>query len=359
MTVMAPGSAAGVDRAGAAPAAIAYSIIVPLFDCRDAGTHALESALGQAFPRARYEVIVVVDARSDRAALLPLLARCDSVVAVDADFAAVESEIALLDAGTRVARGEFLFFIEGHTVLAAHALQRIHDALARDPACALACGRRLNHATTHLGALIGGNNDAHELRARQRGNFTLGANCVIRRSLFGALGGFAAAFQRFNETVLYQRALDAGVRVGTIDAVLCTHHNDAGFSWLVRLLVATGHAKARYYATLRGADRTLRTRHPVYRWLGSTPAAMFAAVPLRIAGPSAILLAMALFCRFPSAAARVFKAGIGLTDVSGFCAERAWGAWLARNRAADARPAPWQHVDAAPAGAAIELERTA
>lgn len=357
MTTLAPASA--VDRAVVSPSAIAYSIIVPLFDCRDAGTRALESALDQVFARERYEVIVVVDARANRDRLHALLARCDSVVAVDADFAAVESEIALFDAGSRLARGEFLFFIEGHTVLAARALQQIDDALASDPACGLACGRRLNHATTRLGALIGGNNDAHESRARQQGNFTLGANCVIRRSLFDALGGFAAAFQRFNETVLYQRALDAGVRVGTIDAVLCTHHNDAGFSWLVRLLVATGHAKARYYATLRGAGRTLRTRHPVYRWLGSTSAALMAAVPLRIAGPSAILLAMALVRRFPNAAARVFKGGIGLTDVSGFCAERARGASPARIRAANARPGPLQPAETGPAGAAIELERTA
>jgi hypothetical protein len=355
---MAPPFAAGVDRASTVSAAITYSVIVPLFDCRDAGMGALESALGQTFQRAHYEVIVVIDARANRAELAPLLARCDSVVAVDADFAAVESEIALFDAGARAARGEFLFFIEGHTVLAARALQQIDDTLARDPACSLACGRRLNHANTRLGTLIGGNNDAHELRARRQGNFTLGANCVIRRSLFDALGGFTAAFQRFNETVLYQRALDRGVRIGTIDAVLCMHHNDAGFAWLVRLLVATGHAKARYYATLHSTGSKRRARHPVYRWLQSTTAAVIAAVPLRIAGPGAILLAMALVRRLPRAAASVFKAGIGLTDVSGFCAERAWGA-SARHRAAEARSAPLQHVDAAPASAAIELERTA
>jgi hypothetical protein len=353
--VIAAESTNRADRANAATAPVRYSIIVPLFDCRDAGVRALESALGQTIARARHEVIVVVDARANRTALLPLLARCDAVVAVDADFAAVESEIALFDAGSGVARGEFLFFIEGHTVLAASALQQIDDALACDPGCALACGRRRNHATTRLGTLIGGNNDAHELRARRQGNFTLGANCVIRRSLFDALGGFAIAFQRYNETVLYQRALDAGVRIGTIDAVLCTHHNDAGFTWLVRLLVATGHAKARYYATLRDADRTRRSRHPVYRWLGSTPVAMIAAVPLRIVGPVAILLAMALVRRVPGAAAYVFKTGIGLTDVSGFCAERAL---QLRKPTADARVARLPAVDARPAGAAIDVERT-
>lgn len=360
---MAMASVAVVDHAAIAPAGIAYSIIVPLFDCRDAGTRALESALDQGFSRGRFEVIVVVDGRSSRDWPHALLARCDRVIAVDADFAAVESEIALFEAGSRVACGEYLFFIEGHTVLAPDALQAIDDALAREPDCAIACGRRSNHATTRLGLLIGSNNDAHEIRARQQGNFTLGANCVIRRSLFVALGGFATPFQRYSETVLYQRAVEVGARIGTIDATLCTHHNDAGLRWLVRLLVATGHAKARYYASQRDAGVSPRIRHPVYRWLGPKLAARVAALPLRIAGPVTIVLAMAIVRRFPNFAAKVYKIGMGITDVSGFCAERASSSdrikSTVRVRAADAR----SHLQRNDAGgqdaAVIELERTA
>ena len=217
-----PAGAGAPVRAGRAiePVAVSYSIVVPLFDCRAAGTRALQSALDQRFCRARYEVVAVVDARSDRGPLQPLLARCDRVVAVDADFGCVEAEIALFDAGRRAACGEFLFFIEGHTVLEADALRLIDDALVRDPGCELACGRRSNHATTRLGMLIGSNNDTHEARAQRHGNFTLGANCVIRRSLLEALGGFATAFQRFNETVLFDRARAACVRIVMIDATL-------------------------------------------------------------------------------------------------------------------------------------------
>jgi hypothetical protein len=341
---------------------IVYSIVVPLFDCRDAGTRALASALSQAFERTRYEVIAVVDARSDRARWHSLLARCDRVVAADVDFDAVESEIALFDAGRRAARGEHLFFIEGHTVLAPLALRSIDEALARDPACGLACGRRSNHARTRLGMLIGGNNDVHEARAERHGNFTLGANCVIRRSLFEALGGFAPAFQRFNETVLYHRALDAGARIAAIDAILCTHHNDVGFSRLVRMLVATGRAKARYYASLRGAGRVLHTRHPVYRWLDSPVAAAIAALPLRVAGPVTIALAMALTRRAPRLAARLYRTGVGLTDVSGYCAERAAGhrrpVSTPSQRDAVA-PGSLRPVAVPSAATAIDFERTA
>ncbi|HKP65966.1 MAG TPA: hypothetical protein VJX31_05030, partial [Casimicrobiaceae bacterium] len=101
----------GVD-AGAAP--LAYSIIVPLFDCRDAGTRALQSALDQTFPRERYEVIAVAEAAS-RDWPNALLAQCDHVVTVDANFGAVETEILLFDAGAKRARGDSLYFIEGHT----------------------------------------------------------------------------------------------------------------------------------------------------------------------------------------------------------------------------------------------------
>jgi hypothetical protein len=341
---------------------IAYSIIVPLFDCRDAGTRALESALGQAFPRDRYEVIAVVDAAARSQWPNALLACCDRVVAVDADFAAVESEIALFDAGARRARGDYLYFIEGHTVLASRALAAIDAALAAAPAGALACGRRTNHSTTRLGSLIGASNDVHEERARAQGGFTLGANCVIRRSAFVSLGGFDAKFQRFNEWVLFQRARDARVPLVAIDATLCTHHNDAGFSWLIRLLVATGRAKSRYYKSLRDAGMSPHPRHPVYRWLGSAPAAALAAMPLRIAGPLLILMAMSLVRILPRVAAGIYRTGVGFTDVSGFCAERAFGQrgrlGLGPDNASDVNSTQLIGGVVGRPSAVVELERT-
>ena len=295
-----------------------FSIVVPLYDCRDAGIGAIDSALGQDFPRDRYEVIAIVDARSLRA-IDARLARCDRVIAIDADFESVDTEIALFDAGARAASGDYLYFIEGHTVLESGALRALATHLAQHPHCAIVCGRRVNHARTRLGVLVGGNNDTHEARAFARGNFTLGANCAIRRDLFIQLGGFDARFARFGETVLYERACDAGVSIDALDAVLCTHHNDTGFRWLVRLLVATGRAKARYYAT----SGIVRIRHPVYRWLGATAAASVAAWPLRAAGPAVILVAIALVGRFPASAHALYRIAIGMTDVAGFCLARA------------------------------------
>ena len=299
-----------------------FSVIVPLYDCRDAGTNALRAALAQTLPRHRFEVIAVIDAGA-RARPDALLAKCDRVVESDADFGAVEPEIALFAAGSRAASGDWLFFTEGHTVLDADALAAIAHHLEREPGCAIVCGRRRNHARTRLGLLVGGNNDAHEAHAQRHGDFTLGANSPIRRDAFVALGGLDARFARFGETVLYERALAARVRIDAIDAVLCTHHNDLGFSWLLRLLVATGRAKARHYAEAGNGAKRPRVRHPVYRWLRAPAAGLVAAWPLRLAGPALILAAIALVRRWPARAQAFYRAGVGCTDVSGYCGEQA------------------------------------
>lgn len=317
---------AGARAAGAGGNAtergVRFSIVAPLFDLRDAGYRALASALDQAFAREGYEVIAVVDAHA-RDLPSELLARCDRVIAVAIDGGDVASEIALFDAGARAARGEYLFFIEGHTVLMPDALRTLARALERSPRPDVVCGGRVDHAGTRLGALIGGNNARHALRASRGGQFTLGANCAVARARFDALGGFDPRYLRFNETVLFQRAVAAGAVVAAIDDVLCIHHDDAPFAWLVRLLRATGRAKSRYYRTLPEAGRSPQVRHPVYRWLGSRVAAAATALPLGIAGPALIAAAMLLVRRVPTLAGRLYLLGVGCTDVAGFCTDRA------------------------------------
>ena len=114
-----------------------FSVIVPLYDCRDAGTAALRAAFAQTLPRHRFEVIAVVEAGARRARHEALLAQCDRVVESDADFTAVESEIALFVAGSRAASGDWLFFTEGHTVLDPDALSAIARHVEREPGCAI------------------------------------------------------------------------------------------------------------------------------------------------------------------------------------------------------------------------------
>ena len=74
------------------------SIVVPLFDRRNAGWKSLESALAQRYPRDRYEVVAVTardEAERPSAAVAALLARCDRVARPDHDPTIPASEIEL------------------------------------------------------------------------------------------------------------------------------------------------------------------------------------------------------------------------------------------------------------------------
>ena len=331
---MAVGASAACAPGRDAERAVRFSIVAPLFDLRDAGYRALESALAQTLARDAYEVIAVFDAHAgDRPEAL--LARCDRAIPVAIDGDDVASEIVLFDAGARAARGDYLFFIEGHTVLAPGALRTLAEEIERVGHADILCGGRVDHARTPLGVLIGGNNARHALRAGRSGQFTLGANCAIVRARFEALGGFDLRYLRFNETVLHRRAVAAGAVVAVFDRVLCTHHNDAPLRWLVQLLLATGRAKSRYYRTLTSGARL---RHPVYRWLGSRGAAAAAAIPLRLAGPTVIATAMLLARRVPTLAGRLYLFGVGCTDVAGFCIDRAFAPAPSDRAAGVARP---------------------
>ena len=65
--------------------------------------------------------------------------------------------------------------------------------------------------------------------------------------------------------------------------------------------------------------------------MGAPAAAALAALPLRVAGPALIVAAMALVRRAPALAANLYRIGVGFTDVSGYCFERAWGDGTARS----------------------------
>ncbi len=91
------------------------SIILPLFDRRNAGWKSLESALSQRHPRDRYEVVAVT-ARDEAEMHDPvgaLLVRCDAVVRTDLDPSVTTNEVQLYRAGHRRCTGESCFSAKG------------------------------------------------------------------------------------------------------------------------------------------------------------------------------------------------------------------------------------------------------
>ena len=94
------------------------SIIIPVFDRRSTEWKTLESALAQSLERTQYEIVTVVGVTPHKDPhFLRLLQCCDTVVPIDADSDNAASEIHFYIAGQRAAKGDVLFFVEGHTEL--------------------------------------------------------------------------------------------------------------------------------------------------------------------------------------------------------------------------------------------------
>lgn len=318
------------------------SIVVPLFDRRDAGWQALESALAQPRPRDGYEVVAVTGADLDGGAgdpaLAKLLARCDAVVRIDADSEDVAQEIRYYRAGVERAGGDLLFFVEGHTVLTPRCCAIIADFFARHPGVELAWAPRINRGETPLGSLVSMHNLRHEQRAAARGVFSLGANSVVTRRLFDRLGGFDPGNMRFGETALFHRALRDGVAIGRIAEPLATHHNDMSVEHWRDLVTTAGAARFGYYAALRAQGNDLRAyvRHPVFLFANSAPVAWLLGPPARLAGRASLAAALRASRLSAALGYRFYVLALGFTDLSGFCAARV----RATRRAEGARVEP-------------------
>ena len=304
------------------------SIVLPLFDRRNAGWKSLESALGQEYPRDRYEVIAVAgrehETGVDDPAVAALLARCDAVVRTDIDTRNVANEIRLYQAGYERSAGDVLFFVEGHTVLEKRCCAIIAGFFEQHPDAALAWAPRINHGESRLGELVSMHNLRHEQRAAAGGVFSLGANSVVTRRTFERLGGFDTRYLRFSETALYHRAQDEGIAIGTIREPLATHYNDMPARHWRQLVTRAGEAKFSYYSALfaRDGDARRRVRHAAYRFANRDSRARLLYPLFRLAGSAFLGLATAATPISRALAYRLYVLALGFTDLSGFCHAR-------------------------------------
>ena len=84
---------------------IKLSIILPLFDLRDAHEKPLASVINQTLERTKYEIVVVIPEHNKDFFLghepyRSLLVQCDKTVFVDVDSGIVENEILFYSAGS-------------------------------------------------------------------------------------------------------------------------------------------------------------------------------------------------------------------------------------------------------------------
>jgi len=306
------------------------SLILPLFDRRNAGWKPLESALGQTMARGGYEIIVVVGNESTKDAHVDaLLQQCDAVVHVDADPNQPDQEIPILMAGYARSTGDVLFFMEGHTELDPNCCAMIAEHFRGHPQSRIAWAPRIHSNTSALGALIGIHSKRHESRVAEHGGFGLGANSVITREYFEYLGRLDPRYMRFGERVLLERVMRENVAIGRLDLPLATHYDDMPLSQLIEIATAAGEAKYRYYnapASDAGAG-PVQVRHGIYR-VANCAAGALILFPLATALRGLFLRASIIAqsaggkSAYRLSAYRLFVPGLGFADLSGFCRAR-------------------------------------
>jgi hypothetical protein len=305
------------------------SIILPLYDLRNAVEKPLASLLNQRLERTHYEVVIVIPER-DKGAVLgrepfkSLLSRCDQVIFVNADPDAPDSEIVFYSEGCEKATGDLLFFVEGHTVILPGACSAIYEHFSANPRCLAAWGRRVNHNVETLGKLIGMHNNQHENAAKVDGWFTLGANSIIRKSVFAELGGFEPVYGRFNETILFEKLTRRGTSVEHLDVPLSVHYNDMSVAHLTQLTVAMGRWRASYL--FQNGDRSVSDQRFATHgmaWMVQRRVAARVCRPLFTATGVALLqIARLVHDVNEKLAYRLFVSALGFCDLSGYAQAR-------------------------------------
>ena len=305
------------------------SLILPLFDQRNAGWKPLESALAQAIERDRFEVIVVgertfLDQSLNDPQVAALLQRCDAIVRVDADLSLADQEIPCLMAGYEKSAGDVLFFMEGHTVLVEDCCARIEAYFRDNPDSPIAWAPRMHSSETALGTLIGMHSMRHERKAWEHGGFGLGANSVITRRFFERMGGLEARYMRFCERVLFERVEREKVVVGRLAAPLATHYDDMPLSQLIGVATAAGEAKFRYYNfPLSGLGAgPVQVRHKIYLYANHDGSALIFFPLAWVLRAVYLRAAIGMFRLNRRWAYKLYAAGFGFADLSGFCKAR-------------------------------------
>lgn len=307
------------------------SLILPLYDRRNAGWNPLESALNQTLDRGQYEVIAVVgrtfdDEVANDAHAGALLQGCDTVVHVDADPNRLDQEIPFLLAGYERSTGDVLLFMEGHTVLDKNGCATIAAYFRDNPQSQIAWAPRIHRSESSLGLLIGMHSKRHERRAWERGGFWLGGNSIIKREYFEHLGTLEAGYTRFCERVFFERVVRENTAIGRLQLNLATHYDDMPLSQLIGVAAAAGEAKFKYYNfPIAGAGAgagPVQVRHKIYLYANHDASALIF-FPLFCVLRTLFLRAAIGLCGFSRKwAYKLYVLGFGFADLSGFCKAR-------------------------------------
>jgi hypothetical protein len=239
---------------------MSISVVIPAFNAAATLGDTLDSLLAQT--SGAWEAIVVDDGSTD--ATGEIAARCaerDTRIRVvrqaNAGMAAARN------AGIRLARHEWLQFLDADDWLGTDAVAAFLDAAARDPEAGAICGRWARVASTGETFADPFVPDASDL-------FPIVAcfcpfaihSCVVRRRVIEEVGGFDASLRICADWDLWQRVARIGTRFAATDAVVALYRMRAGSAALdARRLADEG---LRLVALGHGPDPRVQRADPRY-----------------------------------------------------------------------------------------------
>jgi len=188
------------------------SVIIPVRNGERTLARAIDSALGQRFERG-FEVIVINDGSTDGSADI-LRGYGDRIVAIRPQHQGLS---AARNAGARIARGEYLAFLDADDEWMPEKLARVVSALGERPECVLAYhdareigldGRVQRSSYYYKGYSPP---SFEELRTpRGHENPILPSTVVIRREAFERIGGFNEQLTASEDIYMLIRARECG-----------------------------------------------------------------------------------------------------------------------------------------------------
>lgn len=190
------------------------SVVVPAWNAEETLSATLDSLLAQI--HALWEAVVVDDGSTDGTAAIAREYACR-----DARIRLVQQEnggeAAARNAGLRVARHDWLLFLDSDDWIAPEHLKKLTSELAADPSLdAVHCGyaRVAGDGTVVPESYQPPTGDMFAVWAH-RSAFPVHA-CVVRRAIVSEVGGFDATLRKSADWDLWQRVARTGARFGAV-----------------------------------------------------------------------------------------------------------------------------------------------
>lgn len=259
------------------------SVVVPARDAAATLADCLRALAAQRLPGFEYEVIVVVDLRSQDATAAIAHAAAVRVIKIRPDVGNVRYTAGARNVGMRAARGHWVAFVDADCIPSRgwlRALLETADAARPAPlaVAGLTIGTHSRSAAARYVDLTGGLRSDRHL-AHPRYPWPAAGNVMYRTEALLAVGGYDDRFVSYEQADLHLRLTRRiGGKTLFEERALVSHHHRAGWRayWRQQLSYGTGYAQffLLYSDELRwGLARELRS------WAALTPVAVRALVP--------------------------------------------------------------------------------